>query len=141
LSTTVRISGCVQCKCDWEIPQALYLAAKASEKITFYCPYGHPQVFSKAPSEAELLRRERDRLKQNAAYLEDRLRAETEQRRLAQNQARGFKGVATRMKNRVGKGVCPCCSRTFANLQRHMASQHSGFVAEEVTISDQEIVH
>lgn len=140
MANTILVTGCVSCKCDWEIPQALYVAAKASEKITFYCPYGHPQIFSKRPTEADLLRQERDKLKQNTAYLEDRLRAEEEQRRLAQNQARGFKSVATRMKNRVAAGVCPCCNRSFANLQMHMAKQHKGFVAEEITIPVGEIL-
>lgn len=32
-----------------------------------------------------------------------------------------------------GHGVCPCCNRTFSDLQRHMASKHKGFAAEEVT--------
>lgn len=27
-------------------------------------------------------------------------------------------------------GVCPCCSRSFENLQRHIASQHPTFGAE-----------
>lgn len=26
---------------------------------------------------------------------------------------------------RVNKGVCPCCNRSFQNLQRHMAAKHA----------------
>ena len=39
------------------------------------------------------------------------------------------KGVTTRLKNRVQKGVCPCCNRYFAQLQRHMTTQHPNFAA------------
>ena len=41
------------------------------------------------------------------------------------------KAAKTRLKNRVGKGVCPCCNRSFANLKRHMASQHPEFAGDE----------
>ena len=37
------------------------------------------------------------------------------------------KGELTKMKKRVGNGVCPCCNRQFVNLQRHMATQHPGY--------------
>jgi hypothetical protein len=37
------------------------------------------------------------------------------------------KGVKTRMANRIKHGVCPCCNRTFLNLQRHMTTQHPSF--------------
>lgn len=99
----------------------------------FYCPAGCQRVY-KGPTEAEKLRLERDRLKQEIAYQQDRVRAETERRELIQRQARAFKGQVTKLKNRAANGVCPCCNRTFANLQRHMATKHAGFVAEEVTL-------
>ena len=35
-----------------------------------------------------------------------------------------LKGVVTKTKRRIGKGVCPCCNRTFQDLQRHMAGKH-----------------
>ena len=40
------------------------------------------------------------------------------------------RGVTTRIKNRVAKGVCPCCKRHFTNLHRHMESQHPEFSKE-----------
>ena len=38
----------------------------------------------------------------------------------------------TRLKKRVGHGVCPCCTKSFANLREHMRRQHPQFVASEV---------
>ncbi len=98
----------------------------------FKCPYGHALVFNAGPSEEDKLRQERDRLKQNAAYLEDRLRAEVEHRKAAQNQARAQRGVVTRLKNRAAAGVCPCCNRSFAQLRRHMETKHKDFVSTEI---------
>jgi len=37
------------------------------------------------------------------------------------------RGVVTRIKNRIGHGVCPCCKRHFGNLQKHMDSKHPGY--------------
>lgn len=119
---------CYKCKIEFGLNDEFYRVAKErAEDMSWFCPNGHSQVFTRAPSEAELLRKERDTLKQQLAYKDDRIRAEVTQREYAQNQARAYKGVATRVKNRVSNGVCPCCNRTFANLQRHMATKHAGF--------------
>lgn len=36
----------------------------------------------------------------------------------------GFKGVLAKQKKRIANGVCPCCTRSFTNLRRHMATMH-----------------
>lgn len=124
---------CYRCKVVFGLNDEFYRVAKqAGERMSWHCPNGHSQVFKEGPTEAELLRKERDTLKQQMAYKDDRLRAEVAQREAAQNSARAYKGVATRVKNRVGKGVCPCCNRTFANLQRHMAGQHPTFATDDL---------
>jgi len=123
---------CVACGVRFGVSQA-YEAARRRDAKTFYCPNGH--TLSYAQSEADRLREQLalaekkvQSAKQNEAYYEDRVRAEKAWREAAQKQASAFKGVATRMKNRVSRGVCPCCNRTFADLTRHMASKHQGFV-------------
>ena len=129
---------CIRCKEPFMLHPETDAALQRSGH-TFHCPWGHPQVYAQGPTEAEKLRQQLaeaekrvQTAKQNEAYYEDRLRAETTQREYAQNQARAYKGVATRVKNRVGKGVCPCCNRTFANLHRHMAGQHPTFAADDL---------
>lgn len=32
-----------------------------------------------------------------------------------------------KVKDRVKNGVCPCCNRTFVNLQRHMHTKHPSY--------------
>lgn len=36
------------------------------------------------------------------------------------------RAAKARLEKRVRRGVCPCCSRTFQNLARHMATKHPG---------------
>lgn len=52
--------------------------------------------------------------------------AEREKRRHA-----ATKGKLTKERKRVGKGVCPCCNRSFDNLRRHMETKHPEFHAAE----------
>lgn len=45
----------------------------------------------------------------------------------AEHSRRAEKAAKTRIKNRIARGVCPCCKRTFQNLAAHMQTQHPGF--------------
>jgi len=78
--------------------------------------------------------KERDQLKRQLDNRDHQLQAETDRRRLAEsqeqhakNQVRAQKAAKTKLKKRIHNGVCPCCTRTFANLQRHMKSQHPSY--------------
>jgi hypothetical protein len=118
---------CASCGCMFGIPDALYEAAKASENISFYCAYGHTQHFPKGDSEADKLRRERDRLAQQIAQRDDEIARQRSLRQATERQLSAAKGQVTKIKKRVGNGVCPCCNRTFGNLAAHMHSQHPDF--------------
>lgn len=100
--------------------QAVFLRSSQ----TFYCPFGHGNVYSPKPSEAETLRRERDRLKQESARLAEMVRAAENSAAHERARASAFKGQTTKLKKRIAAGVCPCCNRTFSNLARHISSQH-----------------
>lgn len=126
----INVGSCACCKTEFVIPVELYKAAKASEKISFFCPYGHSQHYPKSETEEQKLRRERDRLAQRVAEWQDEARAEREKKEAAERRAAAARGQVTKIKNRVGHGVCPCCNRTFENVARHMASQHPTFTAE-----------
>ena len=98
--------------------------------IHFYCGYGHSQHFIVGETEAEKLRRERDRLAQRLAERDDEIKRQRELREGTERQLSATRGVVTRIKNRVGHGVCPCCNRTFGDLSRHMATKHPTYAAE-----------
>lgn len=117
---------CIRCKCEVWLPDALYEAAhRAAGSINFYCGYGHPMVFAEGESEEQKLRRERDRLKQQTARLEDEARE-------ARERAERAEAAHKRLKKRTAASTCPCCSRTFNNMSRHMKTKHPEFIAENV---------
>lgn len=115
---------CGGCGVTYSMPLALYNNHRelGSRSKGWTCPNGCSRAFRE--SETDELRRERDRLKQREAMLEDSLREWQREAESAKASARAYKGAATRLKNRAKAGVCPCCNRTFQNLRRHMASQH-----------------
>lgn len=96
------------------------------------CPNGHRRGWEKGNEERlEVeLRRERDRLKQRQAQLEDEVQWQRKAREAAERSASAHKGQVTRLKNRAKAGVCPCCNRTFQNLAAHMKTKHPDFSAD-----------
>jgi hypothetical protein len=125
------VGPCVRCKCEVWIPDALYEAADHGRgAVKFYCGYGHGQVFAVGESDANKLRRERDLLAQRIAERDDEIKRQREMRQETERRLSATRGVVTRIRNRVGHGVCPCCNRTFGNVARHMASQHPTWCAE-----------
>ena len=111
---------CWRCHCSYMLPRALYVAAKASEKISFYCPYGHEAHFAAGETEEDKLRRERDLLKQRLAQRDDEITIQT---KLIVN----LKAQRAKVTQRISHGVCPCCNRQFQNMARHMATKHPEF--------------
>lgn len=126
----INVGSCARCKCEMWLPDSLNESARRSENVSFYCAYGHAQYFPQGESEETKLRRERDCLTQQVAEKNDAIAYQRKRAERTERQLSATKGVVTRIKNRVGHGVCPCCTRSFANLARHMQTQHSGFAAE-----------
>lgn len=121
---------CCRCKSTMWLPAAVYAVARErQEEFTFYCSNGHAQHYTTGETETDKLRRERDRLNQRLAEKDDDIRREREAREAAERQAAAARGQVTKIKKRVGNGVCPCCTRSFANLRRHMETKHPNVVA------------
>lgn len=118
---------CPNCGICFGIP-AHWEAARREDKKTFYCPNGHAQSFTE--STADKLRRERDRLAQQIAQRDDEIARQRRYREEAERRHIAAKGQITKLKKRAANGVCPCCTRSFVNLQQHMATKHPGFVSE-----------
>lgn len=128
-----QVIACGQCKEQFCVSGDLYDVLVRSGR-DWWCPNGHRRHFSLGPSEADTLRQERDRLKQQIAQKDDAIAAERrrgdslrDDRDYERRRVAAAKGQVTRLKNRASGGVCPCCTRTFQNLQRHMAHQHPDF--------------
>lgn len=126
--TDWRAETCIVCGVFFAMTKETESVLRHTE-ATFYCPRGHGQVYRKGPSEADKLRQERDRLKQAMAQKDDAIAALEIERDHERRRVSAARGQVTRLKNRAAAGVCPCCSRHFENLQRHMASKHPEFPA------------
>lgn len=88
---------CCRCRTEIWLPESLHDAAKHSENISFWCPFGHEQHFAKGKTEEQKLRRERDRLAQRIAERDDEIRRQRELREATERQLSAMRGVVTRM--------------------------------------------
>lgn len=128
---TMWLESCCNCKTAFAMSDELHATAlERREAFQFYCPNGHGQWYTSGEREVDIIRRERDRLKQSVAYYEDRTRELDQQRALAVRQTAAARGQITKLKKRAAAGLCPCCNRPFENLARHMATKHPSFVSE-----------
>lgn len=119
---TIQLVSLICGRCDVTFAMPDYLQRECKDKgRTFYCPNGHPRVYR--TSENDLLRKQLEVARTHATHLADQCDA-------AERSARAYKGQATKLKKRAAAGVCPCCQRSFVELQRHMANKHPHFVAE-----------
>lgn len=98
---------------------ARWLEEKRRNKGGYHCPYCQTH-WGWWKSEAE-------KLKEELAEKEAQLRSanESAMTNLRMRVAADTRRQEAEMKlRRVEKGVCPCCNRTFINLQRHMKTKH-----------------
>lgn len=93
---------------------------------SFYCLHGHPQSFT-GESELEKTKRLLANANQRLEFEERAKKAAQANLKLERRRTAAQKGQLTKIKNRVGNGVCPCCNRTFGNLQRHMHTKHPDY--------------
>lgn len=110
-------TDCCVCGVVFAIP-ARMLASASKNKGNIYCPNGHSLTWK--TSEAERLRDElaAEKKRKDAALA----RANEAEQRATKTQQQ-----LTRLKKRAQAGACPCCHRTFANMQRHMTTKHPGY--------------
>lgn len=108
---------CVSCGISFAMPE-WFIDARRKDKRSFYCPNGHSLSYTEG--EADKLRKQLDAEKQRA----EMFRRENQEK---EKSIRALKGQITKTRNRIAKGVCPCCNRSFINLHRHMATKHPDY--------------
>lgn len=126
------IEHCCNCGMAFAMTHDFY-NRRQEDGATFYCPNGHGQIYTrrkKLEEQLEKLKSELHEAKVDVAYWN----REAEEQALAaidaKRKAAAAKGQLTKVKKRIGNGVCPCCNRQFMNLTRHMATQHPGYKDE-----------
>lgn len=82
----------------------------------FYCPNGHNQYF---PGESDL-----EKLKKQLEQETKKKEWAQREVELANAEQEKLRRKLKRQEKRARGGVCPCCTRTFTNLRRHMETKH-----------------
>lgn len=122
---TLSTVTCCKCGVMFAMPEEWQVKFRQNHEH-FYCPAGHSQHYT-GETEEEKLRQKVARLQTNIEHKEKyELELQNRNKKLTLSCA-AVRGVVTRIKNRVGAGVCPCCKRTFGCLARHMETQHPEF--------------
>lgn len=109
--------SCGECGIEFAMPEH-FRAERQRNGGGWSCPNGHQRVYRE--TDAEKMRRERDRAIQDAARAD-------EERRQAELRAAAAEAETRRLKKRASAGVCPCCNRSFVALARHMKTKHPEF--------------
>lgn len=106
---------CCNCGVAFGLPSDLQDVLRNDPNKYFYCPNRHSQHYIK--SREQQLREEAERKLQQK---ENELANLSSSKIQLENE---LQKVQKKMK-RVHNGVCPCCNRSFVNLQRHMKTKH-----------------
>lgn len=117
--TTLVVEECCTCGLMFAMTSD-FKTWRQKKHDSFYCPAGHPQFYV-GKTDEQKLREELAAAERNRSYWRDRAES-ADRSRVA------LRGVVTRTKNRIAKGLCPCCSRRFADLASHMDSEHPEYV-------------
>ncbi len=126
LTYTKTITMVTEICCNCGVPFGLpsdFQEQLRKTKNSFYCPNGHGQSYSK--SKAEILQD-----KFNAEKIESEKRLQEMTDRMLDETNRRMK--AEKQLKRVHNGVCPCCNRSFQNLQKHMKTKHPEIAVKEI---------
>lgn len=118
------VEDCCNCGVGFALTAELR-ERKLKDKTTFYCPNGHPQSYVGQSDAAKIRELERDR-----DWYKDAERRAADDRDLARRSAAAYKGQTTKLRQRAITGSCAFCHRHFANVERHVASQHPGETPE-----------
>lgn len=123
---TLIVETCVNCGTPFGLDRDLYNKLRESHG-TFYCPKGHSQYYS-AKSETEKLKDEISQQNQRLERLNNYITEKNQTIHSLTYSNRSLKAAKTKILNRVKNGVCPCCNRTFKNLQAHFKTVHPEIV-------------
>jgi hypothetical protein len=127
-TTTLDTLTCGVCSIPFAMPRNLHEKAQQTGE-NFWCPNGHRIHYFE--DENTRLKARLDQARADARWqreARDRARADADHQAA---RARGYKGALTKTKKRIGRGVCPCCNRHFANVDAHMATKHPDYANDD----------
>ena len=102
--------------------EAHYRAKRRDTGASWNCPNGHS--LSYRDTEATRLKKQLTLTENCLANTRESLKHMGDRARGAERSVAARKGVVTRMKRKITKGRCVCCSRQFKDLESHMKIEH-----------------
>jgi len=121
----VEVGPCWKCGLHFAVPEDFDRRNK-NEGRSWWCPgCGSAAVYKR--TRVQELEQQLVTQRQRLHYTEEAKAEALEQRDHARAQANGYKGALVKTKRRIANGVCPCCQRTFTDVQRHMRSKHPDY--------------
>lgn len=119
---TMITEQCCNCGVVFGMPSDLRDRFMNDPEKSFYCPNGHGQHYRYSKEQRlrqDAERKLRDKENELAQAVASKIQVEQQ-----------LKKASAKLK-RVEKGVCPCCNRTFSNLQRHMQTKHPNTINQQ----------
>jgi hypothetical protein len=135
VSTSLTSMTCPECAGVFAIAQNYIDEARrlGSFKQCWTCPYCKTQRgYGESAQEKEIARLKAE-VAQQVAWKEQARARESDALKEAEHFRKsrdGMKGQLVKVQRRVKHGVCPCCQRTFQNLQKHMSTEHPTYGGE-----------
>lgn len=123
-TTTFEVLTCIKCGSSYAAPEQFFDRQREQGGFHHCVQCGHRQGWSKERSKLAQAQREAEQARRRMVIHQEEAARQRRAKESAQRRLSATRGVVTRIKNRVGKGICPCCNRSFQNLRRHMANQH-----------------
>lgn len=124
-STTLVVITCGDCGIPFGLPQN-HLNRLKRDGSLFYCPNGDRICYSE--NENTRLKAELDQVSADRAAWREEARLRRAQLEGEKRHHAATKGQLTKTKKRVQNGVCPCCRRSFPELQHHMETEHPDYM-------------
>ncbi len=122
MSEIIVIETCCACGITFGITEGFKKLKKRNGE-EFYCPNGHSQYYAEFESTQKKIKQLQDTIK-NTQDSERWWHDEAERKARELSVTRG---QLTKTRNRIARGVCPCCNRQFTDLHRHMESKHPDY--------------
>lgn len=126
-ATVLVVTDCADCGVIFAITDD-YEERRREDGKGFYCPNGHS--LSYLETETDRLRKALDQEKLHHQWTRESRERAVKDAKVADYQRRAAKGQLTKAKKRAAAGLCPCCRRSFANVQAHVAGQHPDYVEQ-----------
>jgi hypothetical protein len=124
----------VECSCGgvYALP-ADYINHKRKHGGGWRCPYCTIDNWGYHGDNTEIARLRKQVASETARHDQTKAALESKRREaeLNERRRRAAVGAKTKLEKRIKNGVCPCCTRLFTNLQRHMTTEHPDYAVAE----------